>query len=350
MISNIKKIAKQIFRNNKMAGCKACIIFTAFLLICAGVITVSCMRKKIVIHVDGENRSVITYKSTVKDVIDSNGITLSNFDEVSPSLDSKISDNDTLKVRRAVPVTVKSGDKEVEITALEGNVETMLSENKEKLKSQGIEFDNTIDEISYNLDEVIKNDMQIIIVKVSKKTVTENEPVKYDTVVEENSNLNESYKKVKISGVNGQKQVTYEAVYKDNELYSKTEKTSKVIVAPINEVVVVGTAKLSASRGGANSGQVLSCSATAYSGGWGTSSGRKPQRVEGGLSTIAVDPSFIPMGSKVYVEGYGYAVAADTGTAIKGNKIDLYFNSYQESCDWGLRKVNVTIIAGPGEW
>ncbi|MBF2455196.1 LysM peptidoglycan-binding domain-containing protein, partial [Listeria seeligeri] len=45
---------------------------------------------------------------------------------------------------------------------------------------------------------------------------------------------------------------------------------------------------------------------------------------------IAVDPSVIPLGSKVYVEGYGEAIAADTGGAIKGNKIDVHLNSVQE--------------------
>ncbi|MCH2922074.1 3D domain-containing protein, partial [Listeria monocytogenes] len=45
---------------------------------------------------------------------------------------------------------------------------------------------------------------------------------------------------------------------------------------------------------------------------------------------IAVDPSVIPLGSRVYVEGYGEAIAADTGGAIKGNKIDVHLNSVQE--------------------
>ena len=186
--------------------------------------------------------------------------------------------------------------------------------------------------------------------KVKKSIVTENEPIAYDTVIEENSDLDVNYKVVKSAGINGEKQVTYEVIYKDGQEYSRTEKSAKVLVNPKNEVIIKGTTNFSVSRGGISSGRVISCSATAYSGGWGTSSGRKPARVEGGLSTIAVDPSVIPMGSKVYVEGYGYAVAADTGTAIKGNKVDLYFNSYKESCDWGLKQVNLTIIAGPGEW
>ena len=54
---------------------------------------------------------------------------------------------------------------------------------------------------------------------------------------------------------------------------------------------------------------------------------------------IAVDPSVIPLGTKVYVEGYGYAVAADTGGAIKGYKIDVFFPSKSEAYRWGVRKV-----------
>ena len=69
-----------------------------------------------------------------------------------------------------------------------------------------------------------------------------------------------------------------------------------------------------------------------------------------GLSTIAVDPSVIPLGSKVHVEGYGYAIASDTGGAIKGNKIDLYMNSEAECISFGRRTVTVNIIAYPGEW
>lgn len=59
---------------------------------------------------------------------------------------------------------------------------------------------------------------------------------------------------------------------------------------------------------------------------------------------IAVDPSVIPLGSKVYVEGYGYATAADTGGAIKGNKIDLFVPTKGEATNWGVRTVNVTIV------
>lgn len=59
---------------------------------------------------------------------------------------------------------------------------------------------------------------------------------------------------------------------------------------------------------------------------------------------IAVDPRVIPLGTKVYVEGYGYAVAGDTGGAIKGNKIDLHFATHNQAINWGRRTVTVKIL------
>ena len=90
--------------------------------------------------------------------------------------------------------------------------------------------------------------------------------------------------------------------------------------------------------------------ATAYSGGTITAMGLPAVRNPNGISTIAVDPSVIPLGSKVYIPGYGYAIASDTGGAIKGNIIDLFMNSEQACLNWGRRPVTVYIIAYPGQW
>ncbi|MDN3955385.1 peptidoglycan-binding protein [Sporolactobacillus laevolacticus] len=59
---------------------------------------------------------------------------------------------------------------------------------------------------------------------------------------------------------------------------------------------------------------------------------------------IAVDPSVIPLGTKLYVEGYGYAIAGDTGGAIKGRKIDVFFNSNSDALQWGRRTVKVRVL------
>lgn len=89
---------------------------------------------------------------------------------------------------------------------------------------------------------------------------------------------------------------------------------------------------------------------TAYTGDTITATGTVPVRDSEGISTIAVDPSIIPLGSLLYVDGYGYAIAADTGGAIQGNIIDLYLNSYEECMNWGRQNVSVYLIAYPGQW
>ena len=82
----------------------------------------------------------------------------------------------------------------------------------------------------------------------------------------------------------------------------------------------------------------------AYTGGQLTASGMPVRRNPEGISTVAVDPTVIPYGTAMYIEGYGYAVAADCGSGIKGNMIDLYLNSEEECINWGVREVNVTIL------
>jgi 3D (Asp-Asp-Asp) domain-containing protein len=59
---------------------------------------------------------------------------------------------------------------------------------------------------------------------------------------------------------------------------------------------------------------------------------------------VAVDPNVIPMGTRLYVEGYGDAIAADQGGAIKGNRIDLFFDSHQEAMNWGMKTIKVTVL------
>lgn len=63
-----------------------------------------------------------------------------------------------------------------------------------------------------------------------------------------------------------------------------------------------------------------------------------------GLKVIAVDPKVIPLGTKVHVEGYGYAVAGDTGGAIKGNKIDVFIPTQSKALKWGRKNVKIKIL------
>ena len=94
--------------------------------------------------------------------------------------------------------------------------------------------------------------------------------------------------------------------------------------------------------------EVYTMMSTAYAGDTITYMGTTPVRDPDGISTIAVDPSIIPLGSKVYIPGL--AIASDTGGLIKGNRIDLFLNSEDECINWGVQTVSLYLIAYPGEW
>lgn len=96
-----------------------------------------------------------------------------------------------------------------------------------------------------------------------------------------------------------------------------------------------------------SAGRTFYVSSTAYTAYCAGCSGRTATginlRANPNKKVIAVDPRVIKLGSKVYVEGYGLAVAGDTGGAIKGNKIDVFMSSKSQALNWGRRTVKVTV-------
>lgn len=117
--------------------------------------------------------------------------------------------------------------------------------------------------------------------------------------------------------------------YKTN--YKNTQIENRVITQPIIETK-------------SNSHIVMKATAYTRSHSEGTSRGitRSGTRVSRG--TVAVDSRIIPLGTKLYIEGYGHAIALDTGGAIKGNRIDLYMETKKEAFEFGRQSVKVWII------
>ena len=350
MVENFKKYLKNNFSN----GPKAKILIG---IICITIIlsaTLINMRKTVKIVIDGNEKTLVTYKRTVKDVLDSQGIELMPKDKIQPTLNDRVSENDMISIKKAVSVELAVGDKKININTAEDTIEDMLEVEKDELKNQGIEFNEGMDEISPALNTTIESDLKISLVKVEVKKEKETQDINYDVVVEEDSNLDSGLEEIKQDGITGEKEVVYEVVYKNGKQVSKSVKSTKVTKEPVNKIVAQGTRKTIASRNGQllNYKSVIYCESTAYTGGGITATGSVPVRNPNGISTIAVDPRVIPLGSLVYVEGYGQAIAADTGGAINGNIVDVYVNSTDEAINgWG-RKYNVAvyILAYPGEW
>lgn len=349
MIEKCKEYLKKNFSNSP----KAKIIIG---LAVASIITVTVvnMRKTIEISIDGKKETFVTYKGTVKDVLESKGVELAPKDKVEPALISKVSEKDTIEIKKAIEVKLTVSDKELSINTAEDTIADMIKAESEELKTQGIEFKEGVDEISPSLDTELEEDMKIQLVKVDIKEEIAKEVLPYDTVEETDSELDSSVEEIRQEGVSGEKEVIYEVVLKDGKEVARTAKATKVISQPVTEVTVVGTKVqlASASRGTGSYGNVIYCESTAYSGGGITATGLVPVSARSaGRGTIAVDPRVIPLGSLVYVEGYGEAIAADTGGAIQGNIVDIYVDSHEEAISWGRKyNVAVSIIAYPGEW
>lgn len=349
MVEKFKKYRIANFAN----GPKAKILMAVLVVLILASVTLINIRKTVTVVIDGSEETFVTYKGTVEEVLTNKGIEINPEDKVEPALQDIVSEDEVISIKKAVSVAVTVGDKQLKLKTAENTIEEMLTANYETLKTQGVEINKELDEISPALNTKITPNLNIDIVKVEIKNEVKNEEINFDVVEETDPDLDISIKEVVKEGTPGEKEVTYEVIYKNGVEVSRGIKASKVISEPVNRVVVQGTRRTVANRQGQSTDykSVLYVESTAYTGGGVTATGTVPVRNADGVSTVAVDPRVIPLGSLVYIEGYGQAIAADTGGAIKGNIVDVYLNSDEEAVHWGRKhNVAVYVLAYPGEW
>ena len=180
------------------------------------------------------------------------------------------------------------------------------------------------------------------------KTVKQREPIPYPTLRKASTQLRSGTSRTIQNGANGEKETVYRVYLKPDGVELRREVVStRVLKQPTQEIIEEGKQVALASRGYFSGRRVVTMIATTYDpyhcGGSG--SGRTYTGLLGGYGVVAVDPKFIPLGTRLYIEGYGYAVAADTGGAIKGNRIDLGIDSKHDAKGVdGLTPVRVHIL------
>lgn len=348
-----KGMFKEYLKKSFSKGPKAKIILGITAMAIILTITVITARKSISISIDGQTETYVTYEGTVQDVLKGIGIELSQKDKVKPTLETKVKENDNIEIKRTVPIKVVTADKEFEIETAEDTIGEMLNSENDYFVELGI-ICKEDDIVEPSKDTQITRDMNIKVIQVEIEEIVEIHEMPYNSseVIDYEKDI--SYKKVTQPGINGEKEVTYKLVKHDGQVVQKEELSQKPIKPSQDEVIEKGGSEFIASRGEEiKVKKKLTVQATAYSGDGITATGRIPVRIssENGISTIAVDPRVIPLGSLVYVEGYGKAIAADTGGAIKGHIIDVFLNSSSECKSWGRKYgIEVGIIAYPGEW
>ena len=329
---------------NSSKGSKVTFLI-AGILIAAAVVVFSNM-KQITIAVDGKAHKVTTFSSTYAAVLMKENIKVGPKDKAVPSLDSKVENGSSINITRAVKVKVAVDGKSLDVESAEANVGDMLATVGVKLGDQ--------DKVSPSKDSKLQDGTEVAVVRVNTSDVTQVSPVEYATVVKNDSSILKGVKKVVQAGQAGEKSAVFKVIYENGAEVSRSLVSEAVTKEPVQQIVATGTSvavakTASTSRGGDfSASKVINMKTTAYNsaetGSNITASGAVAVRNSSGYSTIAVDPSVIPLGTKVYVEGYGYAIAQDTGGAIHGNIIDLYFNSMSEVNAWGVKYLNVYIL------
>ncbi|CED99914.1 hypothetical protein B4064_3298 [Caldibacillus thermoamylovorans] len=295
----------------------------------------------VILKLNGEEKKVWTTRKTVKEFLAESEIAIKEQDQLSVPLEAKIKQGLIINLDTAFQVVVNDGGEERTVWSTSTTVADFLEQ-------QGIKL-NELDRVEPGLDQMIGENVPINIVRVEKVTDVVEEPLEFATVTQKDSNLESGKQQVVQEGKTGKVQKTYEVILENGQEVSKTLISENVMENATDKIVAVGTKEMTqlVSRG-TETGKEFYVSSTAYTASCNGCSGKTATGIDlhanPGAKIIAVDPSVIPLGTKVYVEGYGYAIAADTGTRIKGNKIDVFFASQSDAYRWGQRTVKIKIL------
>jgi 3D (Asp-Asp-Asp) domain-containing protein len=204
------------------------------------------------------------------------------------------------------------------------------------------------DEVFPDTDQPIWDGMPIFVCRVQTRVMARDEELPYQTRYQPTVTRFRRLPIISRPGRAGLVRKRYEVVYRDGQ---ETERRllAAVVVRPAQDQVITAPPRFQlASRGYYGGRRVFRMVATAYDPGPGScpgsADGITAMGFRAGRGIAAVDPSLIPMKAHLFVEGYGHCVAADIGSAIKGNRIDLGFSSRAEALRYGRREVIVYVL------
>lgn len=299
-------------------------------------------QKTVEITADGQTVVLKTMRKTVGEALAQAKIEVGLKDKVVPAPAEALKKNTRIEITRAVRVGITADGQTFYTYTVADTVAQVLEE-------VGI-TPGPQDKITPAPAESVVADLEIKVSRVKEEITTKEVKISFKTVRREDPSMELGETKVLQEGSEGLKEVTYRNVYQDGKRIKREKISEKVIKEPVNRVVAYGTTGM-VSRGGKTYRftKVLTMSATGYTAGPESTGKYADGYTYTGLKAtrgiVAVDPRVIPLGTRLYVEGYGPALAADIGGAIKGNKIDLCFDTVAEALAWGRRTVKVYVLA-----
>lgn len=289
-----------------------------------------------------EKKTVWTTAETVGDFLKEQNLVLNAHDQISPGPMEKIKNEMKVKISGVFHLTLIDGGNEKQVWSNSTTVADFLTQNGIKLQA--------LDRVEPSLAETIRENDRVNIIRVEKVIDVVEEPIQFAIVTKRDSSLAIGSQRIVSQGHEGLISKQYEVILENGKEVSRKLISQNKERDKLDKVVAVGT-KNSTSQGSpgeGGNGLEFYVSSTAYTADCNGCSGHTSTginlRNNPNIKVIAVDPRIIPLGTKVYVEGYGYAIAADTGSSIKGYKVDIFFSSKSEAYRWGARKVKIKVF------
>ncbi|SFG99046.1 protein of unknown function [Desulfotomaculum arcticum] len=318
---------------NLAVGRVAAAAAAILILLTCSIITYHASKKNINLVMDGKQIEAKTFASDVDGLLSEHNVRLGEKDRVYPGVSEKLEDNMTVTVRKAVPVTLQVADQRSQVITSAATVGEVLEENAITL--------NKLDIVNPAVDQPVEKGLEIQVDKITTSVIEEKVSIPNNIKREQDNSLVSGIVRIIREGRQGLAIKKWEIVLKNGKQTEKRLLASNIVQQPVDRVVRIGTLQ-TVSRGGnqIRFSKAFSMVSTAYTHtGRNTRTGIAPR-----VGVAAVDPSVIPLGSKLYVEGYGYCQAADVGAKVKGNRIDVFMDTRGQALQWGRRNVNVYLL------
>lgn len=334
---------------NKAKALKILTVLAIFSIISIGAYALSA--KEVTIAIDDNKKEVVTHSGTVKELLQEESIALKKGAYISVPLDTKLENNMNIIIKTPKPYVLAIDDKKCEIESIYVKVKDILKDKDIELGAKDYTYPDLNEEVTPNTE------IQIYRIKEVVETIEETIP--HETLVKQNNNMDIGQERIAQEGQDGLKNIEVNKRYENGKLIEEKVISEEIVKEPVPKIIEKGTKNvLTASRGSFRYRKTLNMIATAYDLSY-ESTGKKPGDKYYGITAsgtkarvgvVAVDPKVIPLGTKLYIESldgskdYGFCIAEDTGGAIKGNRIDLFFNSKAEAKRFGRKQVKVYVL------
>lgn len=295
------------------------------------------LRKEITVVVAGRARQHVTFSPTVRQVLVETGVVLGQHDEVSPSVTDRLSEGTRVVVRRGVSVALTADGRTVTVTTAAATV-------GELLRRRGFAVGEH-DKVYPAAHSPLWAGAKIRVVRIVHKLVAERTEIPFRVISSKDPTTPRGIVRLKQAGRKGIRERLYRHTLADTVLVKRTLIGEKVVRTALDRIISVGTKILIVSRGQFAGKELLEMVATAYAPFCCPGvDGVTALGLRAGYGVVAVDPAIVPLGSRLYIDGYGYAIAGDTGGMIKGLRIDLGFDTTREAVRFGRRAVRVYVV------